>query len=83
MFIILHNLIGYGCHQIMHEIGKFNQKTSIIPNGREKHVCFKLGKNLIFIDSMQFMNLSLENLVKSLSNDKFKYFSQEFHIRNN
>ena len=31
-----------------------------------------LGKHLVFIDSMQFMNSSLENLVKNLQKDKFK-----------
>ena len=34
-------------------------------------------KSLVFIDSMQFMNSSLENLVKNLSDNDFKYFSSE------
>ena len=32
---------GYGCHQMMHEIGKFNQKISVIPNGMEKHILLR------------------------------------------
>ena len=37
-----------------------------------------LNKNLVFIDSMQFMNSSLEKLVKSLSDNDFKYLAEEF-----
>ena len=39
---------------------------------------FKSNKNLVFIDSMQFLSSSLEALVKNLSNNEFKYLSQEF-----
>ena len=30
------------------------------------------NKNLVFIDSIQFMNSSLEKLVKNLADDAFK-----------
>ena len=36
-----------------------------------------LGKNLVFIDSMQFMNLSLDKLVTNLSDEDFKYLVEE------
>ena len=39
---------------------------------------FILNKNLVFIDSMQFMNFILEKLAKSLSDNDFKYITQEF-----
>ena len=39
---------------------------------------FFLGKNLVFIDSMQFMNSSLDKLVKNLSDEDFKYLLEEF-----
>ena len=41
---------------------------------------FILNKNLVFIDSMQFMNSSLEKLVKNLSD--FKYLTEEFGSKN-
>ena len=44
-----------------------------MPNGLEKYMAFVLGKNLVFIDSMQFMNFSLDKVVKNLSNEDFKY----------
>ena len=37
-----------------------------------------INKNLVFIDSMQFMNSSLDVLVKNLSDNDLKYLSQEF-----
>ena len=32
-----------------------------------------LNKNLVFIDSIQFMNSNLDKIVKSLSDKDFKY----------
>ena len=39
---------------------------------------FIANKNLIFIDNMQFINSSLDSLVKSLVDGDFKYLSEEF-----
>ena len=36
-------------------------------------MAFFLNKNLVFIESMQFMNFNLDKLVKNLSNEDFKY----------
>ena len=76
--VIFHNLRGYDSHLILKEIGKFDVKVSVIPNGLEKYMAFTVNKNLVFIDSMQFMNSGLESLVKNLSNNCFKYLSEEF-----
>ena len=70
--------IGHDGHLIMQEICKFNKQKNVIVNGVEKYVAFMLGKNLVFIDSMQFMNSNLETLVKTLPKDKFNYLTQEF-----
>ena len=45
-------------------------------------MAFFLNKNLVFIDSMQFMNSSLEKLVKNLSDNDFKYLTEEFGSKN-
>ena len=37
-----------------------------------------INRNLVFIDSIQFMNSSLDEFVKNLSDNDFKYLSQEF-----
>ena len=41
-------------------------------------MAFTINKNLVFIDSKHFINSSLEKLVKSLSYNDFKYFSEGF-----
>ena len=45
-------------------------------------MAFIFNKNLVFIDSMQFMNFSLEKLVKNLADNDFKYLTQEFRSKN-
>ena len=41
-------------------------------------MAFFLNKNLVFIDSMKFMNSGLDKLVKNLSDEDFKYLVEEF-----
>ena len=62
--VIFHNFKGYDSHLIFSELHKFNLKINVIPKGLEKYMAFLLGKNLVFIDSMKFMNSSLDKLVK-------------------
>ena len=80
--MIFHNLKGYGSHLIMNKIGKFNVKVDVIPNGLEKYMVFTINKNLVFIDSKQFMTSSLEKLVKNLPDDDFKHLTQELGSEN-
>ena len=46
--------------------------------GLEKYMAFTINRNLVFIDSMQFMNSSLDSLVKNLLDEDFQYLSEEF-----
>ena len=41
-------------------------------------MAFFLNKNLVFIDSMQFMNSSLDKLAKNLSDEDFKDLVEVF-----
>ena len=75
--VIFHNLKGYDSHLIFKELSKFNCKISVIPNGLEKYMSFSLN-NLVFIDSMLFMNNTLDKLVKNLGSEDFKYLSEVF-----
>ena len=75
--VIFHNLRGYDNHLIFSELNKFNVKISVMPNRLEKYMAFFLGKNLVFIDSMQFMNSSLDKLVKNLSDGDFRYLVED------
>ena len=67
--VIFHNLRGYDSYLIFCELNKFDVKINVIPNVLEKYMAFFGGENLVFIDSMQFMNSSLHKLVKNLSDE--------------
>ena len=41
-------------------------------------MAFTINNNLAFIDSMQFIKPCLDALLKNLSDNDFKYLSQEF-----
>ena len=41
-------------------------------------MAFFLNKNLVFIAIMQFMNSSLDKLVKNFPDEDFKYLIEEF-----
>ena len=90
--VIFHNLRGYDSHFIMQQIGEIAKKhayknkrgeechmnINCIPNNMEKYLAFMLGNHLVFLDSLQFMNCSLDNLIKNLPDEAFKYTKQEF-----
>ena len=77
--VIFNNLKGYDSYLILKELSKFNGlKISFIPNGLEKYMAFTVNKNLVFIDCMQFINSSLDKLVKNLNDWDFKYLNEEF-----
>ena len=90
--VIFHNLRGYDSHFIMQQIGEIAKKhayknkrgeechmnINCIPNNMEKYMAFMLGNHLIFLDSFQFMSSSLDNLIKNLPDNAFKYTQQEF-----
>ena len=90
--VIFHNLRGYDSHFIMQQIGEITKKhayknkrgeechmnINCIPNNMEKYLAFMLGNHLVFLDSFQFMSSSLDNLIKNLPDEAFKYTKQEF-----
>ena len=79
---MFHNLRGYDSHLIFNELGKFDVKVSVIPNGLVNTWFFFFNKSLVFIDSMQFMISSIDRLVKKLSDEDFKYLVEEFGSEN-
>ena len=76
--VVFHNLRGYDSHFIMQEIGEFNLDISVIPTNSEKYLSFTWGKNLVFIDSFQFMASSLEKLSSNLPQNKYTHLENEF-----
>ena len=57
---------GYDSHLMFKELSKFDRKISVIPNRLEKYMSFTLNGNIVFIDSMLFMNSSLDRLAKNV-----------------
>ena len=78
--VVFHNLRGYDSHLIMQEIGKFKMEVNVIPNNMEKYISFSLGKNLVFIDSIQFMASSLEDIVSNLSPEDFRIVGKRWKL---
>ena len=51
----------------MQELGKFNIKISVIPNGLEKYMRFTIKDKLRLIDGFQLLSSSSDSLVKNLN----------------
>ena len=70
--IIFHNSRGYDSHLIIKELSKSNCNINVIFNVLEKFMSFSLGKNIVFIDSMLYLNSSLDKLVNNLNQFKLE-----------
>ena len=73
--VVFHNIRGYDSHLLMESAGKMckGKKLSHISNHSEKYLSFLVG-NLRLIDSLQFLNESLETLVTNLSSEDASKF---------
>ena len=76
--VIAHNMRGYDSHLILkgyeHSVS-LKSSISVIPSNTEQFIAFQLGK-LRFLDSLQFLNASLDRLVNTLPADAFKFTSK-------
>lgn len=90
--VIAHNMRGYDGHIILNYFNaRFKDRIpNCIPNNMEKYMMFEIG-NLLFLDSAQFMNSSLDQLAKNLCksrtplehyNNYFKGTSSELRDHN-
>ena len=61
--VIFHNLKGYDGHLLMQAMARVQGEIKCIATNTEKYISFSLG-NLRFIDSINFLLSSLEELVK-------------------
>ena len=59
MLIVFRKLKNCDLHLIMQELGKFDFKINIVPNGLEKYMSFNINNKLIFIDWFPFLRSSL------------------------
>ena len=71
--VVFHNLRGYDSHLILHGYKKaagVAERINCIPTNMKKFLSFSI-ENLRFIDSLQFLNASLDSLSKNLKRDDF------------
>jgi len=61
--VVFHNLKGYDGHLLMQAMAKVRGEIRCLPTNTEKYMSFTLG-NLRFIDSVNFVQSSLDKLVK-------------------
>ena len=86
--VVFHNLKGYDSHFIINELGNIIQKAketeeeeikiNVIAQNSEKYMAFYIGKHLAFIDSLAFLNSSLDKLSSNLTEDDFIYTKKYF-----
>ena len=73
--VIIHNLKGYDSHLILKSLTKmYASKIRVIPTTEEKFLSFEFGC-LRFLDSLQFMNASLDSLVTTLKKSGYEKFA--------
>ena len=77
--VIFHNLKSYDGHLLMQAMSRVQGEIKCIPTNTEKYISFSLG-NLRFIDSVNFLLSSLENLVKG--SDEFPIMQRRFPEEN-
>jgi len=75
--IIFHNLRGYDAHLIFQKVKQTHGRISVIPNNSERYVSFRIGC-LKFIDSLQFLSSSLDNLAGLLAASQFIHLKSHF-----
>jgi hypothetical protein len=81
--VIAHNGTSYDHHYIITHLNE-SMKISIIAKNTEKFISLKLGKHLVFIDSLNFLSGSLNVLAKDLcaKDDNNLYFFLNYITKN-
>jgi len=69
--VVFHNLRRYDSHIILKNLSRFLAPNDmfVFANNKEKYMAFEI-EGLRFLDSLQFLNCSLDTLVKKLSKDE-------------
>ena len=85
--VVFHNLKGYDSHFIINELGELIKKgeegeegisIKVIAQNAEKYMAFYINNHLSFIDSLAFLNSSLDKLSSNLEDKDFIYTKKYF-----
>ncbi len=75
--IFLHNFRGYDAHIIVMAMSEYPTiEIKVIGQGYEKYLTVSWGDHLVFKDSLQFMQCSLEQLASNLKKSGAEQFKQ-------
>ena len=79
MPFFFHKLEGYDGHLIFRELNCFKDiDVQVISKSNEKYMSIMVNRNIIFLDSLQFLKASLDTLVGNLQDRDFNNLMSEF-----
>lgn len=74
---MFHNLRGYDKHHLVHSLAKLRKEINCVANNMEKNIAFSAG-GIKFIDSLNFLQGSLDSLVGATPKENLKITSTFF-----
>ena len=72
--VVFHNLRGYDAHHLMQAMSQLKKDVKCVANNMEKYITFSV-KCLYFIDSLNFLQGSLDSLVSATPKESLKITS--------
>ena len=79
MPISFDNLEGYDGHLIFRQLNNFKDiGIQVIPKTNERYMSIIVDNSVIFLDSLQFCEASLDSLAENLEDSDFKHSLSEF-----
>ena len=72
--VVFHNLRGYDAHHFMQAMSNLQKEVKCVANNMEKYITFSVG-GLRFIDSLNFLQGSLDSLVRATPKESLKITS--------
>ena len=72
--VVFHNLRGYDAHHLMQAMSNLQKEVKCVANNMEKYITFSDG-GLRFIDSLNFLQGSLDSLVRATPKESLKITS--------
>ena len=72
--VVFHNLRGYDAHHLMQAMSQPQKEVKCIANNMGKYITFSVG-SLHFIDSLNFLQGSLDSLVSATPKESLKITS--------
>ncbi len=86
LVVLAHNLRGYDSHFLIKACAKksIEHKVEVIGTSSEKFFAVFVGKNLVFIDSLNFFSASLETVANTMDKEtdfplSREYFMNKYH----